>query len=251
MCGRFSLFAPAGAAAKYFGAALSWEFGPRYNIAPRQVTPVITSINPGIIVGGCWGLPIDFEGGEKEIINVRQESLAEKPAFFDLVSRSPRTICGTDRGLLQIKAARRLRTSVSVYAMALQQMVRGSRCLVLADGFYEWKSAGRTKIPHRIERADGRPFAMAGVFRLGIVGNVVRPRFAIITQPAASFVAAIHKRMPVIFDAAEGGKWLRESEPGRLLSLLRAPEKPLKIFPVSREINDPARDSAEIVKPAE
>ena len=213
MCGRFSLFAPAEAAAEYFGAALSWEFGPRYNIAPRQVTPVITSINPGIIVGGCWGLPIDFEGGEKEIINVRQESLAEKPAFFDLVSRS--------------------------------------RCLVLADGFYEWKSTGRTKTPHRIERADGRPFAMAGVFRLGIVGNIVRPRFAIITQPADVFVAAIHKRMPVIFDAAEGGKWLRESEPNRLLSLLQTPEKPLKVFPVSKEVNNPARDSAEIVRPAE
>jgi putative SOS response-associated peptidase YedK len=213
MCGRFSLFASAEAAAKYFGAALSWEFGPRYNIAPRQVTPVITSINPGIIVGGCWGLPIDFEGGEKEIINVRQESLAEKPAFFDLVSRS--------------------------------------RCLVLADGFYEWKSSGKAKTPYRIEKVDGRPFAMAGVFRFGIVGKVVMPRFAIITQPAANFVAAIHKRMPVIFNADEGKEWLLESKPDRLFQLLQSPVESLRTFPVSRRVNDPADDSEEIIKPAE
>lgn len=198
--------------AECFGVALPGKtVARRYNIAPSQEAAIIASTNPTEIVYGRWGLPIELDGRKKEIINARRESLLMNPDFAQLLPRW--------------------------------------RCLVIADGFYEWKAAGKAKTPYRIERADGEPFGMAGIFRLGLVQGKVTPCFAVITVPASEPVGAIHNRMPVILGPEEGREWLRETDPKKLVELLRSSTEPFTIFPVSKGVNDPELDSPELIRP--
>ena len=81
--------------------------------------------------------------------------------------------------------------------------LEGRRCLVPADGFYEWKTVSGSKVPFRITRRDGKPFAFAGIWQEGPKEPGLLPRFAIITTAADSFMQPIHSRMPVILDVDE------------------------------------------------
>jgi putative SOS response-associated peptidase YedK len=164
-----------------------------------------------------WGLvpawAKDAAIGDKPI-NARAETIAEKPSF---------------------KAAFRAR-----------------RCLVAADGFYEWRRDGRVSQPFRIEMRDRAPFAMAGLWeRWTGEGREALETFALITTEANDVVAPIHHRMPVILEPRRYGSWLDpHSEFETLTPLFQAYSAvPMHAYPISRAVNNPKKDSPEILVP--
>ncbi|HUO97745.1 MAG TPA: SOS response-associated peptidase, partial [Rhizomicrobium sp.] len=195
------------------------NFQPRYNIAPTQSVPVVRLKNGGRdLVMMRWGLvpsfAKDLSGGAKSI-NARGETVADKPMFKSAFLRR--------------------------------------RCLVPADGFYEWKKEGNAKQPYFITLRQKAPFAFAGLWEWW------RPRdgsaeiltFTIITTAANALVAPLHDRMPVILAPDAWPLWLAEKpvSPGQLQGLLKAfaPEK-MESWPVSTKVNKPENDDPGLVQ---
>jgi putative SOS response-associated peptidase YedK len=177
--------------------------------------PVILNSSPGRIVLSRWGIaPVWLSSVSPLRINVRFETLRDWPTFrSDLALR---------------------------------------RCLVLADGFYEWKATKqKRKIPFRITRTDGKPFAFAGIWQESSADSASSPRFSIITTAADSFMAPIHSRMPVILDKDEESEWINAgADVPSLLGMLESPYGfPLRMYEVSREVNRAAVDTPELIKP--
>jgi len=228
MCGRFTLRAPAHELAAAFGVDARANLAPRYNIAPTQPVAVVRAAasagEPPARAFALlrWGLipawARDPSIGAR-MINALAETLAEKPAF---------------------RAAFRAR-----------------RCLVLADGFYEWQKPARdegrgaAKQPWFIHRADDAPFAFAGLWErwTGPNGAAIES-CAIVTTEANARRAPIHDRMPVIVPPKAHGAWLdcRHGAPERAAALLRpAPDDALVAHRVSRRVNSPANDDSACV----
>lgn len=222
MCGRFTLTVDT---AELQAAFAGFEFpslaAPRYNIAPSQ--PVLALPNDGKNKADffVWGLipawAKDPTIGAR-MINARAETLAEKPSF-----RGP---------------------------------YRYKRCLIPADGFYEWKKlpGQGAKIPHRITRKDQRPFAFAGLWDewLSPDGSQVKSCVIITTAPNA-LVAEIHDRMPVILHPQDYEAWLSPEArlPQELQSLLTAfPAEEMSAYPVGRLVNNARLDTPEMIQPA-
>jgi putative SOS response-associated peptidase YedK len=211
MCGRYTLGVPPVRIAEIFELLETPELAPRYNIAPTQQAPVIlASGGRRTLELRRWGL-VPFWAKDPAIgnrlINARSESVEEKPSF---------------------------RTAF-----------RKHRCLVPADGFYEWKPAGRRKQPYWIHRRDGQPFAMAGLYERWHADREDEIRsFTVLTTEANPLVRPIHARMPVILDAAAWSEWLDPGAPvGALRALLRpAPAADFDTRPVSTLVNAPAVD---------
>ena len=175
MCGRFSNFSPLEALRERFRADPPDEpVYPRYNAAPGQRLIVIPMDDPKKMHLYKWGLIPHWAKDPKignSLINARSETLQQKPAF---------------RGSLH-----------------------KGRCLVLADGFYEWKSTAGRKIPYRVELKNKEPFAMAGLCSTwkDSTGKKI-DTFTIITTSANTIVETIHDRMPVIFTFEQEMKWI-------------------------------------------
>lgn len=213
MCGRYSLTAPPEAIMEAFGVVSVPALQPRWNIAPTQAVPVVRLDAAGAreCVIMRWGLipswARDAAIGHK-LINARAETLAEKPAF--------------------------------------RNALRRRRCLVPADGFYEWKQEGARKQPCRIALADGGLFAFAGLWEQWSdpLGKRVET-FTIVTTGANERVAPIHDRMPVILDAAGRAAWLDPAgrEPGAALRPF--PAEALRAWPVGTRVNSPANEGPE------
>lgn len=217
MCGRFTIFADPGRLAERFQAALPPDgLSPRYNAAPTQQLPVILNDGPPAIQLLQWGL-IPFWAKDPTIgsrmINARAETLVEKPAF---------------------RAAFKKR-----------------RCLVLADGFYEWQKTPGGKQPMRITLASGEPFAMAGLWETWDApdGSPLRT-FTIITGEPNELVAPIHNRMPAILLPEHEAIWLdNAAEPAIWLDMLRPhPAERMAACPVSRRVNFVGNDDAGLVE---
>ncbi len=216
MCGRFTIFADPERMVERFQASLP-EAGlrPRYNAAPTQHLPVILNEEPSAIQLLQWGL-VPFWAQDPSIgsrmINARSETLAEKPAF---------------------RAALKKR-----------------RCLVLADGFYEWQKTPDGKQPMRITLASGEPFAMAGLWETwdSPDGSLLRT-FTIVTGEPNDLVAPIHNRMPAILLPEHEALWLdNAAEPAIWLDILRPyPAERMAAYPVSRRINFVANDDPSLV----
>ncbi|HRY97560.1 MAG TPA: SOS response-associated peptidase [Bacteroidales bacterium] len=217
MCGRFSLTTQEDQIEKLFNVEVDRSmYVPRYNGAPSQNLAVITSDDPGRLSFLRWGLvppwAPDPAMGAK-MINARAETIQEKPAF---------------------RAAFRKR-----------------RCLVPADGFFEWMKAGKARQPYRFLMKDGLPFAFAGIWEEWKDGDG-RPlrTFSIITTTANELMAPIHHRMPVILAPQDYSIYL-QSEPMRASGLLRPfPSEPMHSYPVSSLVNSPQHNSAEVFLPA-
>ena len=126
---------------------------------------------------------------------------------------------------------------------------RKRRCLVPADAFYEWKKAAGGKQPWRIGRADGAPFAFAGLWDrwTGRDGTVIES-CAIITTDANETMRPIHDRMPVILDIGRFGPWL-EASPVEASDMIEPWRGELNVFPVSRRLNDPHQDDPGLIEP--
>ena len=221
MCGRFTLtMDPADAGEEFEGVTFPPRFAPRYNIAPTQ--PVLAIPNDGRNTADffMWGLIPSWAKDPSignRLINARGETLAEKPSF---------------RGGYKYK-----------------------RCLVPADGYYEWKSVpgSKTKIPHFIRLKTARPFAFAGLWDewLSPDGSSIRS-CTIVTTNSNKLLAFIHDRMPVILHSKDYADWL-DSSPRTAESLnhliTEFPAELMEAYPVSTLVNSPANDRAECVLP--
>ena len=218
MCGRYSIAIEPRALEERFGAVLTERAAPRYNAAPSQALPVILGSDPRRIVLVRWGIApawLAKAKGRHDIINVRAETLQEKHTF--------------------------------------DADMRERRCLVLADGFYEWKAVTRgSKIPYRIVMKNGSPFAFAGIWERNDVEGIPDVKtFAIITTAPNSALAPIHNRMPAILRPDEERLWL--SDGARVPELLKVlkplDSRLLRVYEVSRLVNRASMDSPELVKP--
>jgi putative SOS response-associated peptidase YedK len=201
------------------------ELPPRYNIAPTQVVPVVRAGRRGgrELALLRWGL-IPWWAREIEIgarmINAKAETVAEQPAFRNAFQRR--------------------------------------RCLVPADGFYEWQRANGSKQPYLVGLKDGAPFAMAGLWERWDRGDPlageppVIESFTIITGPANALVAPIHDRMPVILAPADYEAWLASPDLAIPQALLQPyPAEGMTAWPVSRRVNSVKYDDAECAAPVE
>ncbi len=216
MCGRYTLTIDLNKIAETFGVAPTLETKPRYNIAPTQEVVSILSNGSAHLDWLQWGL-IPSWAKEASIgakmINARAETLAEKPSF--------------------------------------KRLLRSRRCLIVADGFYEWKKENGGKTPMYITMKDGQPFAFAGLWDLwkSPEGEPVRTCTIITTEPNA-VVAPIHDRMPAILLPEMRDEWLDTNfhDEQALVQLLRPyPEDAMTARAVSRLVNDPKRDSVELI----
>jgi putative SOS response-associated peptidase YedK len=219
MCGRFSNFTPLEALRERFQADPPDEpVYPRYNAAPGQRMIVIPLDDPRKMHFSKWGLIPHWAKDPKigyKLINARSETLKEKPSF---------------RGSLQ-----------------------KGRCLVLADGFYEWGITTGRKIPYRVELKGGKPFAMAGLCsRWKDEAGKDIDTFTIITTNANEIVGTIHDRMPVIFNREQEMQWLDPLFDLQAINqyLLPYPGHDMEAYPISTLVNSPKNDIPEILKPA-
>lgn len=218
MCGRFELHSAFEIIARLFGLTGSFTMPGGYNIAPGQDIAIILNVGGQNRLSLCrWGfVPSwckELNEGYK-MINARAETIAEKPSFRDAFS------C--------------------------------QRCLVVADGFYEWKHEGGKKRPFYIHRRDGKPFGMAGLYNRwkSPEGEEVCTG-TIITTNANEVLAPIHDRMPVILPMDKAGLWLDPAvhEKEKLLPLLkpyRADE--MELYEVSARVSSPKNDSKENIQ---
>lgn len=225
MCGRFTLTASPDRLAETFSNITSTpEISPRYNIAPTQTVAVVANNDQTRLDFFQWGL-IPFWAKDPAIgqrmINARAETLAEKSAFKNAYKRR--------------------------------------RCLILADGFYEWRQTGArgqrpAKTPYYIRLKSGQPFAFAGLWESwqSPQADTVLSCTIITTTPN-DLLAELHNRMPVILPAEAYEQWLDPDEqpPQRLDGLLRPyPADLMVAYPVSTLVNNPKNDSPECILPA-
>lgn len=221
MCGRFTLTLDPGELQRALPwADISQDFAPRYNIAPTQPVAVIPNDGLNRLDFFQWGLipswAKDPEIGNR-MINARAETLAQKPAF---------------------RAAFRRR-----------------RCLILADGFYEWQvqPGQKAKLPMYIQMESKEPFAFAGLWELWHSGDGSEVKSCtIITTDPNPLIKTIHNRMPAILSPNDYQTWLStgEKEAAELSALLGPyPAEEMIAYPVSRAVNSPANDGPECILP--
>ena len=218
MCGRYFITLILSELEETFEVTLPEPLTPRYNAAPTQSLPVILNARPNEVSLARWGLnPPWLEKIKKTgvLINVRTETLREKPTFrSDFLRR---------------------------------------RCLIPADGFYEWKKTpGGGKVPYCISSKNRTPFAFAGIWQTNTTpdgSNVTT--FAIITTRANSLIAPIHDRMPAMLNPTDKDLWFSSlAQLGDLLTLLRpAPSDDLQAYEVSRRVNKASVDTPELLEP--
>jgi putative SOS response-associated peptidase YedK len=214
MCGRVTVQTPAVELAREFaltGIRNAIE-RPRFNLAPTQLMPVVPNDGQRMLDAFRWGLipswAKDASIGNK-LINARCETVAEKPSFRSALKRK--------------------------------------RCLVLVDGYYEWKQSTKPKTPFFFHRKDRKPLALAGLWEEWTspeTGEVVRSCCLITTGPNA-LVAPIHDRMPVILSPDGQEQWLRPEpqEAANLMPLLvPCADDLLDSYEVARVVNSPAND---------
>ena len=222
MCGRYALHTALTRLAEEFGVpdpdAYADEAAPGYNVAPTRMLPVCLAGEDGRrrFEPMRWGLVPSWAKDESignRLINARAETVAGKPAF---------------------RAAFRRR-----------------RCLVPADGFYEWQKTDGAKQPWYVQRADRRPMALAGLWehhRREDGPPLVS--FAIVTTEANEAMAHIHGRMPVIVDRDDMGAWLGgDGDPAALLRPW--PAEQTLAWPVSRRVNNVRNDDPACLEPVE
>jgi putative SOS response-associated peptidase YedK len=222
MCGRYTLTSPGEVVAEIFDLVDVPEVLPRYNLAPTQEAAVVripAPEAPRSLALLRWGL-IPYWAKDPAIgnrmINARAESAAEKPAY--------------------------------------RESFRRRRCLIPADGFYEWKHLGKLKQPHLIRRRDRLPFAFAGLWSIWRAPDRTASleTFTILTTDPNDLMRGLHDRMPVILDRRDYAAWLdpanRDTAALQAL-LLPAPTEGWEALPVSTRVNSPANDTQDCIEP--
>jgi putative SOS response-associated peptidase YedK len=219
MCGRFTLVSPSMVVTERFQASASRNLQPRYNIAPGQDILCIMRNRENCLEPLRWGLIPHWAKDPaigNRLINARAETLAEKPSFRDAFLKR--------------------------------------RCLIAADGFFEWRRAGKRKTPVYIFLKSKKPFGIAGLYETWMTpgGKEVRT-CTIITTDANDLVRPFHDRMPVILPGDVEDRWLdpREDSRERLLSLLKPYSAgEMAAYDVSPIMNDVCHDAPDCILPA-
>ena len=217
MCGRSSLHDdPTNILERFELPPVLPGFAPRYNIAPTQLQWTILRESAGAPEARQlkWGLvpswATDPSIGNR-MINARAESLTEKPSF--------------------------------------RESLQTRRCVILADGYYEWKSVGKGKVPFYFRLSDGRAFGLAGLWDRWENSETSLETCTVITTNAGTRSSAIHDRMPVLLVDDAATRWLDESagktEVGALLNPFECDD--LEMYEVARYVNNAANDSPECI----
>jgi putative SOS response-associated peptidase YedK len=220
MCGRYTLGRSTQDILKRYAIEQNLiESEARFNIAPSQLVAVVMDAQGNRTLDALkWGLVpfwVKDLKKHKPLINARAESLAEKPSF--------------------------------------KQALLKRRCIIPADGFYEWKGEAKSRTPVYFKLKDGSPFGFAGIWEQWTSpdGEVLRT-CAIITVEPNHLTSQIHNRMPAILKPEDEAIWLNaaEKDPVRLLALLKPyPHEAMEAFEVSAKVNSPSVESAECVVP--
>ena len=241
MCGRYTLFTSVRDLESRFDATFD-EFEPRYNCAPGQRLPVITGTASDRSTRMKWGFTPTWADERFDLINARAETVREKRSFADAYE--------------------------------------SRRCLVPANGFYEWVDEGNGTRPYRVAFEDDRPFAMAGLYErwqppetdtvqagLASFGGGVEDTtagdtndgssgrsvetFTVVTTEPNDVVADLHHRMAVVLDRDEETTWLH-GDPAEAAELMDPyPAEDLRAYPVSTDVNDPSVDDPSLVDPVD
>lgn len=215
MCGRYTLTSPHDAVASYFETGTAPQVPPRYNLAPTQESVIVTSA-PG---GGSearrarWGFALPHGGKSRLVINARGESVASRPAFRD--------------------------------------SFRERRCLVPANGFFEWARIGRIRQPFYFTSRMHPLIAFAGLWSEDDNG---RSNYVILTTNANDVIARVHERMPLILGSHQHEEWLDPKLPPDPLSpawLRPWPASDTRCHPVGLRVNDVACDDESCLRPLE
>ncbi len=217
MCGRYTVSNPGEILPELLGHDRHPEFAARYNVAPTQEAPVVVATPEGRVARAMrWGLVpywAEDPSAGPQMINARAETVASRPAYRDSFARR--------------------------------------RCLVAADGFFEWQPMEGGKQPYLLRLEGGVPIAFAGLWDRwrGRRGRVLES-FTIVTTNANEVVAPIHDRMPVLLDAAARAVWLDATAGAEAWSELLVPTAAtMEAIPVSRKVNDPANDDLDCLQP--
>lgn len=219
MCGRYTItLDPANFQQEFDLNEMPAEWKPRYNVAPTQNVPTVINAESRAVKMMHWGL-IPFWAKDKSIgqrmINARSETLREKPAFRTAFTQR--------------------------------------RCLVLADGFFEWQRADpkKPKVPLYFQLKDGKPFAFAGLWETwSETQETELLSCTIITCQPNDLVAQAHNRMPVILDSAHAWNWLEEKDPHALQIMLAPyPAGMMQAHAVGRYVNNPGFEGPETIQP--
>ena len=217
MCGRFTLTVdPADLQMMLELGEVPLDLQPRYNIAPTQPVVAVTSAENRKVEIFQWGLIPSWSKDPSmsgRMINARAETLHEKPAY-------------------RVPFARK-------------------RCLILADGFFEWKAQGKGKQPYFIQLASREPFAFAGLWdHWSAPDGGEKLTCSIITCEPNDLMAEIHNRMPAILDRTSMWDWLDPvASPIALRALLVPYAGAMKAYPVSKLVNKPGTDGPECIVP--
>ena len=217
MCGRYSLNKTKIELEERFQSEMLVDFHPRYNIAPTQLVPVITSDSPKGFSFFYWGITPDFGQNKPvspKLINARAESVHEKVTF--------------------------------------KSSFQKRRCLIPADGFFEWKKLGKkTKIPYRFTLREEECFAFAGIWEeYETVSGESQHTFLILTTSPNEQVNEVHDRMPVILPRNQEKKWLDTySSEEELLAMLQPyPSDLMQSYTVSPLVNSVQNDTQSILR---
>jgi putative SOS response-associated peptidase YedK len=217
MCGRYTLISSIETIAEQFHIEPTLNVAPRYNIAPTQNVVAIVQDETAHLAFMRWGLipawAKDASIGSR-MINARAESLAEKPSFRNLL--------------------------------------RARRCLIVADGFYEWRTEGKGKTPMYITMQNEQPFVFAGLWDRwkDPAGDLVQSCTIITTEPN-ELMASMHNRMPAILRPAACDDWLNPKiQDSDVLThwLKPYPTELMKARPVSKLVNNPSNETPAILQ---
>ncbi len=220
MCGRYTLGFIERLGERFSLPEDDLLFDPRFNVSPSQRVPVIVRQESNRLTLMEWGLLPSWAKDPKashRSINARVEGILTKPTF-----RGP---------------------------------IHKRRCLVPADGFYEWRKDGKAKTPYHVRRKDAALFAFAGIYGVwrGSGGEIIES-YAILTTRPNELMEPIHNRMPVILGEDDEGAWLN-AQGTEITALLKSLETPfpsehLEAFPVSAKVNFPQFDSPDLIRQA-
>ncbi len=218
MCGRFEIHSALEIIAKVFGIdSITFDYSPSYNVAPSQDILLVINDGKRRLIKSRWGfIPSwskELSAGYK-MINARAESVADKPSF--------------------------------------RQAFQNQRCLVVADGFYEWKKEGTKKRPFYIRLRSGKPFGFAGLYNISKSpeGEQICTS-TIITTDANEVVQPLHDRMPVIASPDAYDLWLDPNIHDKVLlqNILKSyPSKDLEVYEVTPKVNSPKNNAPENIQ---
>ena len=218
MCGRMAITLPHDAMAQMFDATMANDLpdGANYNVCPTQTIAVATSDSEVRHLRPMrWGfIPHWYKkpNGGPLLINARSETIAEKPAF--------------------------------------REACRNRRCLIMADGFYEWKRVeGQTPLPYFVTRTDGAPMVFGGVWQNWEGEGQALTTCAVVTCDANADMAPVHDRLPIVLEQQDWGLWLGEEGHGAARLMKPAAQGVLTLRRVGTAVNSNRASGPELIEP--